>query len=140
MNPRPVHFIAFALTSAFALVGLGIAEKPPQAKFAEAGSYDTGPVATSLAVADLRGTGTLDLVATNYCETVSGGLCTNNGEGGVSVLLGNGDATYQSAVTYGTGAYAGQSVAIRDMNGDGNSPHSELPLSRFESQAILKLV
>jgi hypothetical protein len=56
------------------------------------------------------------------------------------VLLGNGDATYQSAVTYGTGAYAGQSVAIRDMNGDGNSPHSELPLSRFESQAILKLV
>jgi len=50
-------------------------------------------------------------------ECANGNNC--NGEGVVSVLLGNGDGTFQTAVNYGTvGAYA-QSVAVADVNGDG---------------------
>jgi hypothetical protein len=36
----------------------------------------------------------------------------------VAVLLGNGDGTFQPAVTYGTGAYFATSVAVGDVNGD----------------------
>src|SRR5262249_42762904 len=39
-------------------------------------------------------------------------------QGSVSVLLGNGDGTFQPAVTYPTGKYT-VSVAVGDFNGDG---------------------
>ena len=37
----------------------------------------------------------------------------------VGVLLGNGDGTFQTAVTYGSGGYYAYSVAVADVNGDG---------------------
>src|SRR5207302_10598031 len=37
----------------------------------------------------------------------------------VGVLLGNGDGTFQAAVTYGSGGYLAWSVAVADVNGDG---------------------
>ena len=37
----------------------------------------------------------------------------------VSVLLGNGDGTFQTAVPYDTGAYGASAVAVADLNGDG---------------------
>ncbi len=73
-------------------------------------TYDSGLQAWSLAVADLNKDGKLDLVvAGNYVPGRTPGL--------IGVLLGNGDGTFQSAVTYGFGKTV--SVALSDVNGDG---------------------
>jgi hypothetical protein len=67
----------------------------------------------SVAVEDFRGDGKLDIVVANQssCGTCAAGL--------VGVLLGNGDGTFQTAVTYGSGGNTAQGVAVADMNGDG---------------------
>ena len=39
--------------------------------------------------------------------------------GVVSVLLGNGDGTFQAAMSYGSGGQDAYSVAVEDVNGDG---------------------
>src|SRR5205814_1921270 len=64
---------------------------------------------TSVAVADLNGDGTPDIVVTN-----------GNMIGfGVSVLLGNGDGTFGTAVSWPVGA-GPTALAIGDVNGDGS--------------------
>jgi len=71
-------------------------------------SYPIPAQSYLLAVADLRGDGKADLVVTTpYGNSNS-----------VSVLLGNGDGTFQPAVSYlaGSDPYA---VAVGDFNGDG---------------------
>jgi hypothetical protein len=78
-------------------------------------SYDSGGGcdATSIAIADLNGDGKLDIAVTT---------ANPNGIGcgtAVSVLLGNGDATFQAPVSYSPGGSDVRSVAIRDVNGDG---------------------
>ena len=70
---------------------------------------------TSVAVADVNGDGKPDLVVANVCAS-SADDCAN---GTVGVLLGNGDGTFQTAVTYGSGGYEANSVAVADVNGDG---------------------
>jgi hypothetical protein len=105
--------LAFAVVMNSSAVG-----QPPHTKFAFAVAYDSGgPYSYSVAIADLRGNGTLDVVATNYCQT--GGQDSCQGAGEVAVLLGNGDGTFQPAVIYGTGAYDALSIAVGDVNGDG---------------------
>jgi hypothetical protein len=74
----------------------------------------SGQGAYSLAVADVNGDGKLDLLVANQCASVSN--CTN---GVVGVLLGNGDGTFQPAVSYGSGGESASSVAVADVNGDG---------------------
>ena len=44
----------------------------------------------------------------------------NSGSNNVSVLLGNGDGTFQAAVNYAAGN-APNSVAVGDFNGDGKA-------------------
>jgi hypothetical protein len=63
------------------------------------------PRPESIAVADFNGDGALDLALANW------------GTHNVGVLLGNGDGTFQTAVTYPTGSYPA-SVASSDFNGD----------------------
>jgi hypothetical protein len=75
------------------------------------GSGGTQPV--SIAVADVNGDGKLDLIVANC----SNGCTTSMGL--VGVLLGNGDATFQTAVTYSSGAVGAASVVVADVNGDG---------------------
>jgi hypothetical protein len=71
-----------------------------------------GSSASSVAVADLNHDGKPDIVV-----AISGGGV--NGDGMVGVLLGNGNGTFQTAVTYDTGDTGSFSVAVADLNGDG---------------------
>src|SRR5206468_2969777 len=62
-------------------------------------SYSSGGnTALSVAVADVNGDGKPDLLAGNQCDTSS-----NCAHGLVGVRLGNGDGTFQPAVTYNAG-------------------------------------
>ena len=63
-----------------------------------------------MAVADLNSDGRTDLVVANSYNNIS--------DGTVSVLLGNGDGTFQPQQTYATGSEP-ISVAVADLNGDG---------------------
>jgi uncharacterized protein (UPF0548 family) len=88
-----------------------------QASFANAVDYSSGGYeAFSVAVADVIGNGIPDLLVTNYCPTSS--TCPNGGT--VAVLLGNGDGTFQTAVTYPSGGYEAYSIAVQDVNNDGH--------------------
>jgi hypothetical protein len=70
----------------------------------------------SVAAADVNNDGKRDLLVANACTIVQF-ACTSSGT--VGVLLGNGDGTFQAAVTYGTGGHLASSVAVGDVNGDG---------------------
>ena len=83
--------------------------------FLEPPEYDSGGRNThSIAVAEVNGDGKPDLLVTNECVS-----STNCAIGGVAVLLGNGDGTFQPAAIYGSGGMAAYSVAVADVNGDG---------------------
>ncbi len=82
--------------------------------FNPAVTYGSGGFqANSIAVADVNGDHKPDLVVAN-CGT---NKCAE--EGFVAVLLGNGDGTFQPAVTYDSGGQAAFGVATADVDGDG---------------------
>lgn len=97
--------------------------------FSEALTYDTGEAdANSVAVADVNGDGKLDLVVANQCGDII--TCT---DGSVSVLLGNGDGTFQPAVSYDSGGNHAYWVAVADVNGDGKP--DIIVLNQFEGKS-----
>jgi hypothetical protein len=73
--------------------------------------------AASVAVSDVNGDGILDLVVGNCSGTASS--CVGALPGDVGVLLGKGDGTFQTAVTYAPGGKTPFAVAVGDVNGDG---------------------
>jgi hypothetical protein len=62
--------------------------------FSAALSFDVGSAPTSVAIGDVSGDGNPDLVTANYTGST------------VSVLLDNGDGTFQTKVHYATGFQA----------------------------------
>jgi hypothetical protein len=83
--------------------------------FQSDGTYSSDAYgATSVAIADVNGDGEPDLIVDNICKAT-----TNCSIGGVSVLLGNGNGTFQSAVTHSSGGEDANSVVVADLNGDG---------------------
>jgi hypothetical protein len=76
------------------------------------GTFTVGTHPDAVAVADLNGDGKLDLIVANY------GDLNTPVPGSVSVLLGNGDGTFQPAQTFPVG-FGATSVAVADVDGDG---------------------
>jgi hypothetical protein len=76
--------------------------------FQAAQSYAVGPLPQAPAVADFNGDGHLDLAVPNQGYPAKG----------VSVLLGNGDGTFQAAQNYATNSTL-YSLAVGDFNADG---------------------
>jgi hypothetical protein len=70
--------------------------------------YTAGNGPSSVAVADFRGIGKLDLAVANSQDNT------------VSILLGNGDGTFQTQVPYSSGGYTPVSVAVGDFKNNGN--------------------
>jgi hypothetical protein len=79
-------------------------------------SYDGGGGQSNIAiaVADVNGDTKPDIIVAE--DVLHGGYF---GSGLVAVLLGNGDGTFQSAVTYDSGGRGVGGVALADVNGDG---------------------
>jgi hypothetical protein len=75
-------------------------------------TYQTSPPAGSspytVATGDFRSDGILDLAVANFNFHT------------VSVLLGNGDGTFQDAVTYPVDPFSDLFIAVGDVNGDGH--------------------
>src|ERR1700722_8467727 len=127
--PKIVSFrVVFAFVGTLLIIHtLPIFAQAPS--FQRAVTYGSGGYAPiSAALGDLNGDGILDIVVANQCVTSdscpSGGgyVCTSAdycSHGAVGVLLGNGDGTFRPAVTYETGGYLSDSVALGDLNGDG---------------------
>ena len=83
--------------------------------FQPVATYRSGGIgAVSVVVADVNGDGKPDLLVANACGTSS--TCQ---AGSVGALLGNGDGTFQAAVTYPSGMNEAFAVAVADVNGDG---------------------
>ena len=74
-------------------------------------TYAVGIDPVGLTVADVNGDGIPDIIVANY---------TSGSPGSVSVLLGNGNGTFQAQQTFATG-HGPDSVVAADLNGDGKT-------------------
>jgi hypothetical protein len=82
--------------------------------------FPVGHSPTSIAIADFNGDGKLDLAV------------TNQGDNTVSILLGNGDGTFQSQTTIPTGV-APDAIVTGDFNADGKA---DLAVANFSDNSI----
>lgn len=82
--------------------------------------FPVGHSPSAIAVGDFNGDGKLDLAA------------TNEGDNTVSILLGNGDGTFQSQTTVPTGV-APDAIVAGDFNGDGKL---DLAVANFTDNTI----
>ncbi len=95
----------------------------PQNSFQAAVNYSVGTTPYSVAIGDFNGDGKPDLVV------------ANRNSDNISVLLGNGNGTFQAAVSYPTtNPFA---VVVGDFNGDGKA---DLVVSNYSSNTVSVLL
>jgi len=95
--------------------------------FQAAVDYGTGPSPYAVATGDFNGDGVVDLAVANF---------NGAGPGSVSILLGNGDGTFQPRMDYPT-TTASIGVATADFNGDGKLDLAVTNLTFTGSLSIL---
>jgi uncharacterized repeat protein (TIGR01451 family) len=96
-------------------------------------SYPAGASLQSIAAGDLNGDGKTDLVVANSGIATSGSV---TGAGGLSVLLGNGDGTFRTAVSYTVGTNP-VAIAVADLNGDGKTDLAVADLNSNDVSILL---
>ena len=84
-----------------------LASPAPAETVSFGGQFPVGNGPVSVAVGDFNGDGTPDVAV------------ANEGSNTVSVLLGNGDGTFQPALNFDTGGSGAVSVVVGDFNRDG---------------------
>ena len=67
----------------------------------------------SVAIADVNGDGTPDLIVANEQQSKT------DPAGSISVMLGKGNGTFHPAVNYSSGGESAYSIVVADVNGDG---------------------
>jgi FG-GAP-like repeat/FG-GAP repeat len=97
-----------------------------QESFGPATSYPVGSVPNAVATGDFNRDGKQDLVVANE------GTSSDS----VSVLLGNGDGTFQPAVSYPAGANPG-AIAVGDFNKDGKQDLAVVDAGSTEVSVLL---
>src|SRR5580692_1987189 len=120
---------ALSFLLAFCCVFAGIQAMSQTGIFIVPPQYAAGVGPLAVAVGDFNGDGKPDLAVSNNCPV---GGCGGNLPSTVSILLGNGDGTFQPHVDYPVGSPTG--VAVGDFNGDGKP---DLAVANGDSVAIL---
>jgi hypothetical protein len=103
-----VNFGGFSGDTVSVLLGNGNGTFRPKV------DYNTSLAPLSVVAADFNGDGKLDLAVANSCGTSS--PCGRPGL--VSILLGNGDGTFETHVDYPAGSFP-YTIVAGDFNGDG---------------------
>jgi Bacterial Ig-like domain (group 3)/FG-GAP-like repeat/FG-GAP repeat len=86
---------------------------PPPATYRSGGTF-----IQSVKIADVNNDGILDLLVAHLCASTSFAKCTISTPGSVGVLLGN-DGIFTLLKTYNSGGFQTASLAVADVNGDG---------------------
>ncbi len=127
---RCTSAIRFAIAAGLSLAALIVAAPLARAQctssFLPAVNYVAGNTPYSVAIGDFNADGRPDLAVAN--------VSSNN----VSILLGNGNGTFQGAVNYASGVNPRSVAAVGDFNGDGRpdsgrcKPHQQQRLGTPE--------
>src|SRR5262249_41406660 len=99
--------------------------------FQKAPTYVAGNGANGLAVGDFNGDGVLDLAVANFGDFSTGSGAT------LSILLGNGDGTFQTAANYGGLGRGCSGITVGDYNRDGIL---DLAVANFWSNTVSVLL